>query len=181
VEQVRANAYNPNQVASVEMRLLYISIKADGYTQPVVTIKDPAQNPNELDRYVIVDGFHRWRVMVENDDIRTSTNGLLPIVVIEADINDLMASTVRHNRARGKHAVGNMSGIVFSMLDNGWTDARICHELGMSADELLRLKHVTGFSKLFENVQYRRSWETRRQLEIRRAYQQEHPDEPMPI
>jgi AraC-like DNA-binding protein len=77
--------------------------------------------------------------------------------------------------------VGNMSGIVFSMLDGGWTDERICAELGMSVDELLRLKHMTGFSKLFENVEYRRAWETRRQLEIRRAYRAEHPDEETPI
>jgi ParB-like chromosome segregation protein Spo0J len=174
--KVRANTWNPNKVASIEMQLLYTSIKADGYTQPVVTVRDEAR-----DRWVVVDGFHRWRVLIENDDIRASTGGMCPIVEISADVNDLMASTIRHNRARGKHSVGNMSGIVFSMLDNGWTDERICAELGMSADELLRLKHMTGFSKLFENVQYRQAWETRRQLEIRRAYAAENPDEDMPI
>jgi ParB-like chromosome segregation protein Spo0J len=176
IAKVRANDYNPNKVAAIEMRLLYVSIKADGYTQPVVTVRDEAN-----DLWVIVDGFHRWRVMVENADIRESTGGLLPVVEISKDINDRMASTVRHNRARGKHSVANMSSIVFGMLDNGWTDEQICAELGMSADELLRLKHVTGFSKLFENVEYRRAWETRAQLEIRREYAAEHPDEPMPV
>jgi ParB-like chromosome segregation protein Spo0J len=176
IQKVRANDYNPNKVAAIEMRLLYVSIKADGYTQPVVTVRDEAN-----DLWVIVDGFHRWRVMVENADIRESTGGLLPVVEISKDINDRMASTVRHNRARGKHSVANMSSIVFGMLDNGWTDEQICAELGMSADELLRLKHVTGFSKLFENVEYRRAWETRAQLEIRREYAAEHPDEPMPV
>jgi ParB-like chromosome segregation protein Spo0J len=172
LERVRANSYNPNKVAAIELRLLYTSIKADGYTQPVVTVRDETR-----EGWIIVDGFHRWRVMVENADIRESTGGLLPIVEIDSPANDLMASTIRHNRARGKHSIGNMSGIVFSMLDNGWSDERICAELGMSADELLRLKHMTGFSKLFENVKYRRAWETRRQLEIRRQYQADHPDE----
>lgn len=174
VEQVRSNSYNPNRVASVEMRLLYVSIKADGYTQPVVTVKDG-------DDYVIVDGFHRWRVMVENDDIREMTGGLLPIVVIDKPPNERMASTVRHNRARGKHSVGNMSGIVFEMLDKGWGDERICHELGMSADELLRLKHVSGFSKLFEDVEYRKAWATRGQIDIKRAWLAEHPGEDAPV
>jgi ParB-like chromosome segregation protein Spo0J len=175
VEKVRANDYNPNKVASVELQLLYVSIKADGYTQPVVTIRD-----DEHDRWVIVDGFHRWRVLVENDDIRESTGGLLPIVVIDKPINDRMASTVRHNRARGKHGIGSMSQMVFSMLDNGWSDERICAELGMSVDELLRLKHVTGFSKLFENTDYRKAWETRKQVELRREYARLHPDEEVP-
>ena len=176
LEKVRANDYNPNRVAAVELRLLYVSIKADGYTQPVVTIRD-----EENDWWVIVDGFHRWRVMVENADIRESTGGLLPIVEIDKSTNDRMASTVRHNRARGKHGIGNMSNIVFQMLDGGWTDERICAELGMSADELLRLKHMTGFSKLFENVQYRKAWETRRQIEFRRDYRAEHPNEETPV
>jgi len=105
----------------------------------------------------------------------------LPIVVLDKSINDRMASTVRHNRARGKHSVVNMSSLVFGMLDGGWTDEKICAELGMSADEILRLKHVTGFSKLFENTDYKRAWETRRQIELRREYKRDHPGEAMPI
>jgi hypothetical protein len=162
IEKVFANDYNPNAVAKNEMKLLHTSISHDGYTQPVVTVYDP-----ENDRYVIVDGFHRYTTMRLHEDIREKCNGLLPIVVIEKDINDRMASTVRHNRARGKHSVTGMASMVFSMLENGWDDAAICAELGLEADELLRLKHVTGFSKLFEDVDYRQSWETRKQIRMR--------------
>lgn len=165
IEKVQANDYNPNQVARNEMRLLYTSIKHDGYTQPVVTVYD-----EKIDKYVIVDGFHRYSVMRFYDDIRKKNKGLLPIVVIDKDINDRMASTVRHNRARGKHSIAGMSNIVFGMLENGWSDAEIMAELGMEEEELIRLKHITGFSKLFENVEYSRAWETKNQLRIKREY-----------
>ena len=162
IDKVRPNDYNPNSVASVEMRLLYTSIKHDGYTQPIVTIYD-----KENDCYVIVDGFHRYFTMRNNKDIYDRNNGLLPIVVINSDINDRMASTVRHNRARGKHSVNGMSNMVFNMLDNGWSDAQICNELGMEPEELLKLKHITGFSKLFKNVEYSKAWESKRQIKLR--------------
>jgi len=165
IEKVHANDYNPNSVAKNEMRLLYVSISHDGYTQPVVTVYD-----DEKDQYVIVDGFHRYTTMRLNQDIADRNNGLLPVVVIEKSINDRMASTVRHNRARGKHSVSGMANMVFQMLENGWTDEAICAELGVEPDELIRLKHVTGFSKLFENVEYRRSWETKRQIQLRKQY-----------
>jgi ParB-like chromosome segregation protein Spo0J len=165
LEKVEANDYNPNIVARNELRLLYVSIKSDGYTQPVVTVYDA-----ERDRYVIVDGFHRYLVMKYHDDIREPRGGLLPVVVIDKPINDRMASTIRHNRARGKHNISGMADIVFRMLDNGWTDEAVCAELGMEADELIRLKYVTGFAKLFENVEYRKAWETRRQIQLRRDY-----------
>jgi hypothetical protein len=166
IEKVKANDYNPNSVAKNEMRLLYVSILHDGYTQPVVTVYD-----EDSDSYVIVDGFHRYTTMRLHDDIRERNGGLLPVVVIDKSINDRMASTVRHNRARGKHSVSGMASMVFSMLDNGWGDEAICAELGLEADELIRLKHVTGFSKLFEDVEYRRAWEAKKQLEIRKAYE----------
>lgn len=166
--QVQANDYNPNQVAKNEMGLLHTSIKHDGYTQPVVTVYD-----KKLGKYVIVDGFHRYSVMRHYDDIRKKNKGLLPIVVINKDINDRMASTIRHNRARGKHSVQGMSNIIFNMLENGWTDAEICNELGMESEELIRLKHITGFSKLFENASYSRAWETKRQLKIKKEWEDE--------
>jgi ParB-like chromosome segregation protein Spo0J len=166
IEQVHANDYNPNSVAKNEMRLLYTSIKHDGYTQPVVTVYDP-----ETDKYVIVDGFHRYTTMRLNADIREWTGGLLPIVVIDKPINDRMASTVRHNRARGKHSITGMANMVFAMLENGMNDEAVCKELGLEADELIRLKHVTGFSKLFESVEYRKSWETKNQIQVRKAYE----------
>ena len=95
------------------------------------------------------------------------------MVVIESDINDRMASTIRHNRARGKHSIDGMSSLVFKMLDNGWKDENICNELGLEVEELLRLKHVTGFSKLFEDVEYKKAWETKRQIQIRKEYEKE--------
>jgi len=159
IEKVQANDYNPNSVAKVEMGLLYTSIKHDGYTQPVVTIYD-----KEIDKYIIVDGFHRYFVCKSNKDILERNHGKLPIVVIDKDINDRMASTVRHNRARGKHSVNGMSHMVFAMLDNGWKDEDICNHLGMEADELLRLKHITGFSKLFEDAEYSKAWTTKSQI-----------------
>lgn len=167
LEKVRANDYNPNSVARIEMQLLATSIDHDGYTQPVVTVYDPA-----ADEYVIVDGFHRYFVMKSNSAIRERCHGLLPIVVIEKDINDRMASTVRHNRARGKHSVSGMANMVFQMLDNGWDDADICNELGMEPEELLRLKHITGFSKLFANMEYKRAWMTKRQILIQKRFEE---------
>lgn len=170
VEKVHPNDYNPNSVAQVEMKLLYTSILHDGYTQPIVTIYD-----SEADRYVIVDGFHRYFVCKNNPDIRERNKGMLPVVVIDKAINDRMASTVRHNRARGKHSVNGMASMVFQMLDNGWEDVAICNELGMEAEELLRLKHITGFSKLFADVEYKRAWVTRRQAAVKREYAAAHP------
>jgi len=163
LEKVKANDYNPNSVARTELALLYISILHDGYTQPVVTVYDP-----ESDEYTIVDGFHRYYVMKSYKDIYERNNGLLPVVVIDKSINDRMASTVRHNRARGKHSVQGMSNLVFSLLDGGWADADICNELGMEPEELLRLKHITGFSKLFKDREYNKSWQTKRQILIKK-------------
>ena len=165
-DEVQANDYNPNSVAKNEMTLLHTSISHDGYTQPIVTVFDP-----EINKYVIVDGFHRYSVMRHNADIQATTNNLRPIVVINKSINDRMAATVRHNRARGKHSVAGMSEMVFKMMNNGWDDFSICAEIGCSPDELLRLKHLTGFSKLFENAEFSQSWETRHQVFLRHQHQ----------
>lgn len=175
LEKTEANTWNPNRTAPNEMRLLYHSIKEDSYTQPVVTYYD-----EKRDKYIVIDGFHRRQVMIEHDDIRERTDGHLPCVVIDKPLNNQMASTVRHNRARGKHSIGGMGNIVFGMLDGGWSDEEICRELGMEADELVRLKHVTGFSKLFSDVEYRRAWMTRRQIRIRQEFKKENPDAKSP-
>ena len=172
IDKVTANDYNPNSVARVEMKLLYTSILHDGYTQPVVTVYD-----EKKDKYVIVDGFHRYLTCKSNKDILQRNLGMLPIVIIAKDINDRMASTVRHNRARGKHSIDGMSSMVFDMLDNGWKDEDICNELGMEAEELIRLKHITGFSKLFKDVEYKKSWETKHQLQIKKQFKDENPTE----
>jgi ParB-like chromosome segregation protein Spo0J len=169
LERVEANDYNPNKVAANELKLLLHSILSDGYTQPVVTIYDAPR-----DRYVIVDGFHRWLVMKRHQAVQDMTGGLLPIVVLDKPLADRMASTVRHNRARGKHSVAGMSTIVFGMLDSGLTDEQVCAELGLEPDELLRLKHITGFSKLFADVEYNRAWQTRRMIQLRKEYETEN-------
>lgn len=172
IERMVANDYNPNSVATNEMRLLYHSIMSDGFTQPTVCVYD-----EEKDLYVLIDGFHRFTTTRLNKDLRDRLHGCVPAVVLTKGMNDRMAATIRHNRARGKHSMGGMSNMVFKMLDQGMSDEAICHELGMEADELIRLKHVTGFSKLFEDVEYRQAWETRKQVKIRRDYELAHPEE----
>jgi ParB-like chromosome segregation protein Spo0J len=165
-EQVEPNNYNPNSVARKEMGLLYVSINQDGFTQPIVTIWDPQKQ-----KYVIVDGFHRYFVGSTQADIRQRLNGYLPVVVIDKPINDRMASTVRHNRARGEHSIGGMGRLVFEMLHNGWDDAEICNHLGLEPEELLKLKHITGFSALFKNAEYSKAWETKNMIRKRLEYQ----------
>jgi len=168
IEEVQANDYNPNSVAGKEMKLLYTSIKHDGYTQPIVTIYD-----DDIKKYIIVDGFHRYFTAKANKDILDRNCGRLPVVVIEKDINERMAATVRHNRARGAHSVDGMANMVFSMLEKGWKDADICNHLGMEPEELLRIKHITGFSKLFENAEYKQAWVTKSQILIKKKYEDE--------
>lgn len=161
IEKVHANDYNPNSVATPEMKLLYISVKKDGYTQPVVTIYD-----SKKDRYVIVDGFHRYSIMRRYKDIYLECEGKLPCVVLEGKtMNDLMASTVRHNRARGKHSVNGMSNIVMEMLMNGASDFEVCNELGLEAEELVKLKYITGYAKLYEDREYSQARMSERQAE----------------
>ena len=168
IEEISPNDYNPNSVAKKEMGLLYTSILHDGYTQPVVTIFD-----EEKQKYIIIDGFHRYFTCKSNPDILERNKGRLPIVVLNKNINDRMASTVRHNRARGMHSVTGMSSMVFSMLENGWIDVDICNELGMSVEELVKLKHITGFSKLFEDKEYSKAWETKNQILLKKKYNDE--------
>lgn len=172
IDMVEPNDYNPNSVAMREMSLLYTSISHDGYTQPIVTIYDPAKK-----KYIIVDGFHRYFTAFKHKDILERNKGYLPIVVIEKDINERMAATVRHNRARGKHSIDGMSSMVFNMLKNGMKDSEICNELGMEPEELLKLKHITGFSKLFKDAQYGQAWESEQQMIKRKEYYAAHPEE----
>lgn len=148
-EKVVANNYNPNHVAPRELKLLHSSIKEDGYTQPIVTIYD-----SENDRYVIVDGFHRHLVGKNYSDIRERCQGYLPVVVMNKSMNQRMASTVRHNRARGSHSVEGMTNIVYKMMENGCSERDICNELGLEPQEFQKLKYITGFAKVFKNYDY---------------------------
>lgn len=153
---VHANDYNPNSVAPPEMELLRHSISSDGYTQPIVSMPDPDG------RYEVIDGFHRHRVGKECADIQEKVHGYLPIVQIretQGGRNDRMASTIRHNRARGKHKVEAMSDIVVELKRRFWSDERIAKELGMDADEVLRLQQVTGLSGLFADREFSEAWD----------------------
>lgn len=153
---VEANEYNPNAVAPPEMQLLYMSIKEDGYTMPIVTHK----NTEGVTK--IVDGFHRRQTERNNLDISAATMGRVPITQIRAEQagqGERMASTIRHNRARGSHNIELMSNIVAELVEMGKGDAWICKHIGMSADELLRLKQITGLAALFQNKSFSQSWE----------------------
>jgi len=153
VEKLRANEYNPNNVAPPEMELLYRSIKEDGYTMPIVVYYR-----KEEDMYEIVDGFHRYSIILQYKDIYERENGLLPCSVIEKPISERMASTIRHNRARGSHDVDLMSNIVAELVELGKSDSWISKYLGMSRDEILRLKQVTGIAALFKDQEFSKSW-----------------------
>ena len=153
-EIVEANDYNPNAVAPPEMELLRVSILADGYTQPIVTFRDGVTR-------TVVDGFHRNRVGKECQDVADRIMGFLPIVQIQEDRTneaDRMASTVRHNRARGRHKVDGMSAIVLALKRRNWSDKKISKELGMDADEVLRLAQLTGLAEAFKDREFSLAW-----------------------
>jgi len=154
VEKLRANEYNPNAVPPPEMALLYDSIKCDGYTMPIVVY-----HHKQDDKYEIVDGFHRYSVMLKYPDIYEREHGRLPCSIIEKPIAERMASTIRHNRARGSHNVELMSNIVAELAEMGKSDKWISSHLGMSADEILRLKQITGLADLFKDKEFSKSWE----------------------
>ena len=149
IEKVQANTYNPNHVMPPEMKLLYDSIKCDGYTMPIVCYYLP-----DVDKYEIVDGYHRYTVMLTHKDIYEREHGLLPIVVIDKPLSDRMASTIRHNRARGSHDIDLMVNIVKELKDCGQSDAWILKHLGMDPEELLRLKQLSGLAALFANSEF---------------------------
>lgn len=154
-DTVKANDYNPNSVATPEMELLRHSINMDGYTQPIVGWKQDYGHE-------VIDGFHRHRVGKEMQDIQERIKGYLPIVQIKEDRegrNDRVASTIRHNRARGKHSVDKMSDIVLDLKKRNWSDKKIAKELGMDQDEVLRLTQLQGLMEAFQNQEFSEAWE----------------------
>ena len=167
IEKIEPNSYNPNAVAPPELALLYDSIKEDGYTMPVVCYYD-----QKRDTYILVDGFHRYRIMLDYPDIYERENGRLPVSVIDKPIDCRMASTIRHNRARGSHDVDLMSNIVKELHELGRSDEWISKHLGMDKDEILRLKQITGLAALFRDVNFGRAW---------RAVEEELQDEEDPV
>lgn len=155
-DQLHANDYNPNSVAPPEMRLLQLSIMQDGYTQPIVAWPDGRES------FEVVDGFHRNRVAREVGAVRKRVMGRLPIAVINTNRTskeDRIASTIRHNRARGKHQVDAMADIVLDLARRNWSDVKIAQELGMEPDEVLRLKQITGLAELFADRDFSEAWD----------------------
>jgi hypothetical protein len=160
-ENIIANDYNPNKVAPPEMELLKKSIEHDGYTQPIVAW-------HEFENIEVVDGFHRTKVCNKFPTISERVHGHLPIVIIKddcSDRNNRIASTIRHNRARGKHVVEGMSEIVIELKRRNWSDKRIGKELGMDADEVLRLTQISGLSEMFKDKEFSHAWEHSGELE----------------
>lgn len=154
-EEVQANDYNPNSVAPPEMELLRVSIMADGYTQPIVTMPEEG-------RRTVIDGFHRNRVGKECADVRQRVHGYLPVVRIrttQEDRGERMASTIRHNRARGKHKVEAMTDIVVELKRRNWSDEKIGKNLGMDPDEVLRLSQISGIAEVFRDQAFSEAWE----------------------
>lgn len=156
IDEVRRNDYNPNSVAPTELKLLETSISEDGYTQPVVTwISETGRE--------IVDGFHRSKIARESDKVNKSVHGFLPVTTVrnqQTDKSNRMASTIRHNRARGTHSVDAMSEIVLELKSRNWKTERICRELGMEEDEVLRLCQITGLAGLFSDAEFSQAWES---------------------
>ncbi|MBD8347837.1 IbrB-like domain-containing protein [Dysgonomonas sp. HGC4] len=149
IEKIQANAYNPNVVAPPEMKLLELSIWEDGYTMPCVCYYLP-----DTDKYELVDGYHRYLVMKTSKRIYKREKGILPVVVLEKDLSNRMASTIRHNRARGTHNIELMTTIVTELKQAGMSDAWILKNIGMDKDELLRFKQISGLSSLFTNKDF---------------------------
>ncbi|PWS23509.1 chromosome partitioning protein ParB [Enterococcus faecium] len=154
INKIRTNDYNPNRVAPTELKLLEQSILADGYTMPIVCYYD-----QEKDCYEIVDGYHRYLVMKRSKEIAEREDNYLPVVVINKPITERIASTIRHNRARGTHSVDHMVEIVQKLVESGLSDQWIMKNLGMDKDELLRLKQISGLSSLFMKETFSEAWE----------------------
>ncbi len=174
--KIISNDYNMNRVAATEMKLLATSILQDGFTMPVVCIYDQDQ-----DVYVLIDGFHRTFTVKNNPDVQEMTGGYVPVVTLNKSMADRVQATIRHNRARGKHSTEGMSNAVFKLLEEGKTDVEVISELGMEAEELVRLKHITGFSKLFKNTAYKKSWVDSQQIKIKKEYDNEvHSNDTLP-
>ncbi len=158
-QQIIANDYNPNVMSPTEKRLLETSLVKDGYTQPVVVLPIQ-QSKNKPSQWQVVDGYHRYLLSKKNS-LNKRINGYLPITVLDVESHtmaDQMAATIRHNRARGQHQVAAMSDIVRDLSRLGWNDQKIGDELGMSQDEVLRLKQISGLAELFSEHDFSEAW-----------------------
>lgn len=154
-DEITANDYNPNNVAPPEKRLLCKSLEMDGFTQPIVVTESEARH------YEIVDGFHRHEIGSNRAVLKRQLKGYLPVTCLRKERQkkfDRIAATIRHNRARGRHQINEMSDIVRELVQLGWDDERISQELGMDSDEVLRLKQINGLLELFADRRYSEAW-----------------------
>lgn len=154
-DKVIGNDYNPNKVAPPEMRLLKLSIRKDGLTMPVVVCDTPEDKKHP---FTVVDGFHRTTVCQTDKEVRERMHGYVPVSRLNKKLEDRITSTVRHNMARGTHQVELSAKLIVLLKKHNWTNARIGMELGMDADEVLRLKQITGLAEAFKNEEFSRSW-----------------------
>lgn len=159
ISEIQANTYNPNAVAPPEMKLLETSIWEDGYTMPIVCYRLPNG------KYEVCDGYHRYTTMLTSKRIYDREEGYLPVSVIDKDESNRMASTIRHNRARGEHSVELMSNIVGELVAAGMSDAWITRHIGMDKEELLRLKQITGLASLFADQEFSKAWDSKEEIE----------------
>lgn len=146
-EYLKPNPWNPNKVAKPEMDLLRVSIQKSGFCFPLIVIKE-----NDTS-YMIVDGFHRHLLAKE------FKMDVVPVVILDEPMDELMNATIRFNRAKGTHQIDRMSNIVKELIMLGCTPKEIGKNLGMDPDEVLRLKQNSGIAEIFKDVEYSKSWE----------------------
>ncbi|MEW5559502.1 ParB N-terminal domain-containing protein [Enterobacter asburiae] len=154
-DEITPNDYNPNNVAPPEKKLLLKSLQTDGFTQPIV-VHEP-----ENQHYEIIDGFHRQQLATSKSALKSKLKGYLPVAVLQNEASETsgrMASTIRHNRARGRHQINAMADIIRELAQLGWTDKKIGEELGMDADEVLRLRQINGLLDMFSDRQFSEAW-----------------------
>lgn len=156
-ELLRANVWNPNKVASTEMKLLKQSILEDGWITAIV-VQEVHNEEGEIDYYEIVDGFHRWTVSGDKE-VQTKTGGLVPIVVVAVDDAHARISTIRINRARGSHGVSPMSSIIIELIDDlGLEVPEVCKRLSMEPEEVSRLYDRGNVLKRLAQEEFTEAW-----------------------
>ncbi|BFP39459.1 ParB/RepB/Spo0J family partition protein [Flavobacteriaceae bacterium GF1] len=146
------NSYNPNKMAAPEKRLLLRSLIDHGITMPLLVCAEKEQH------YTLIDGYHRWRLIKKNKELLKRLGRKVPVVVLDLPNNDRIVATIRHNRARGRHQIGEISEVVKILSTNGWSPSKIMDALGMDADEVLRLKQFKGLGEMFKDGDYSSSW-----------------------
>ena len=149
---ISPNSYNPNRMAVPEKRLLLRSMLDHGITQPLVVCAGKEQ------KYILIDGYHRLSLIKKDKELRNRLNHKVPVVTLDLPNSEQIVATIRHNRARGRHQIEEISEVVKTLASDGWPSARIMEALGMDADEVLRLKQFKGLGEMFIDGDYSSSW-----------------------